>query len=105
MKIGNQVACRARHRHRRAPAQMVRIEKSARTVIGANPRELRNLRKDGAISGLKLRAPNVGIIPVARLENHRRTARATALEIHLAPSPDVDETGKIAGRGDWSTTL
>ena len=70
MKIGNEVACGARHGDGRAPAQMVRIEKSARTVIGANPRELGNLRKDGALSGLKLRAPNIGIIPVTGLENH-----------------------------------
>src|SRR6266481_7957247 len=100
MKIGNQVACRARHRHRRAPAQMVRIEKSARTVIGANPRELRNLRKDGAFSRLKLRAPNVGIISITRFENYRRAARAPALEIHFAPSADVDKTAKITRRGD-----
>src|ERR1044071_8064082 len=76
MEIENEIACGARHRDGRAPTQMSRIEKRSGPVVGANPRELRNLRKDGALSGLKLRAPNISIISVARLENYRRAARA-----------------------------
>jgi hypothetical protein len=75
---------------------MIRIEKSSGTVVGANPREPGNLRKNGAHSRLKLGAPNVGIISVTLLKNHRLAARATAFQIHLAASADVDETGKVA---------
>src|SRR6476469_642995 len=99
VKIGHEVACGARHRGGRAPAQMICIEKRARTVIGANPRELGNLRENGIHSGLKLRTPNVAIISVTRLENHRRAAGASALEIHLASSADVYEIGKIVRGG------
>jgi hypothetical protein len=104
MKIGNEIPCGARHGDGRAPAQMIRIEKRSRPVIGANPRELGNLRKNAAHSRLKFGAPNVSIISVTRLKNHRRAARAIALEIHLAPIANVDEIGKISGRGDWSVT-
>src|SRR5262245_23664318 len=106
MKIGNEVARGARHGHGRAPTQVIRIEKRSRTVVGTNPRELGNLRKNGAHSRLKLGAPNVCIISVTRFENHRRAARATALQIYLPPSADVDETAKITGRGgDCRATL
>jgi hypothetical protein len=74
---------------------MICVKKSARTVIGANPRKLGDLGKDGALSRLKLSAPNVGIIPVTGLENHRRATRTAALEIHLPPIADLDQTGKI----------
>jgi hypothetical protein len=77
---------------------MICVKKSSRTVTGANPGELGDLGKDGALSRLKVGAPNVGIIPVTRLQNHSRTVRATTLEIHLTPGADVDETGKITRR-------
>src|ERR1700756_5307192 len=95
MKIGNEITSRARHVHGRAPAQMIRIEKRSRPVISANPRELGYLRKNRLHSRFNLSAPNLGLIPVTGLENHRRAARAAALEIHLAPIADFDETGKI----------
>src|SRR5439155_16115914 len=78
---------------------MIRIEKRSRPVIGANPREPGNLRKNGADSRLKLGAPNIGIISITRLENHRWAARATAFQVHLAASADVDETGKLSEAG------
>src|SRR5712691_12372299 len=101
MNIGNEIARSARHRDCGAPTQMIRVKKGARAVIGANPRELGNLRKHSAHSKLKRSAPDFGIIPVTGLENHRRATRSAALEIHLAPIADLDETGKITGRGGW----
>src|SRR5207249_6830047 len=91
--------------HRGTPAQMTRVKKSSRAVIGTNPRKFGNLWNHSAHSGLKGGAPNFGIIPVPGLENHGGTTRATALEIHLAPIADLDQTGKITGSGDWGATL
>src|SRR6476661_6771214 len=105
MEIGNEISCRARHGDGRAPAQMICVKKCSRPVIGANPREPGNLRKNGAHSRLKFGTPNLGIISVTRLENHRRATRATALEIHLPPSADVDETGEIVRGWCWRGTL
>jgi len=105
MKIRNEVARGARHGDSGAPAQMIRVKKSSRAIIGTNPGEPGNPWKHSGHPRFKFGAPNSGIIPVTRLENHRRAARATALEIHSAPSTDVNETGKIGGRGDWSVTL
>src|SRR5437870_10767662 len=105
MKVGNEIARGARHGDRCAATQMIRVKKSSRTVIGANPRELGNLRKHSAHSRLKRAAPDFGVIPVPGLENHRRTARSAALEVHLAPIADFDETSKITGGGDGSATL
>jgi hypothetical protein len=84
---------------------MIRVKKGSWAVIGANPRELGNLRKHSAHSRLKRGAPDFGIIPVSGLENHRRAAGATALKIHLTPTANLDEAGKITGRGDWSAIL
>src|SRR6266481_3019731 len=81
---------------------MIRVKKSSRAVIGANPRELSNLRKHSAHSRLKRGAPDVGIIPVSGLENHGRAAGATTHKIHLTPTAYLDEAGKITGRGDSS---
>ena len=105
MKIGNEVARGARHRDRGAPAQMIRVKKSPRAIIGTNPGELGNLWKHSVLSRLKRSAPDFGIVPVPRLENHSRAARPAALEVHLAPISDRDQTGKITGHGDWSATL
>src|SRR6476646_10794919 len=105
MKIGNEVACGAWHGNSRAPAQMIRIKKCSRPVIGAHPRELGNLRKNGTHSWFKFGAPNIGIISIAGFKNHRRATRATALAIPLAPSADVDETGKIVRGWCWRGTL
>src|SRR6267378_5071820 len=102
MKIGNEIARSARHRDWGAPTQMIRVEKGARAVIGANTRKLGNLRKHSAHSRLKRGAPDFGIIPVTGLENHRRTTRSAELEVHIAPIADFNETGKIAGGGDGS---
>src|SRR5436309_13433229 len=84
MKTGNEIARSARHGHRGTPAQMTRVKKSSRAVIGTNPRKFGNLWNHSAHSGLKGGAPNFGIIPVPGLENHGGTTRATALDIHLA---------------------
>src|SRR6266403_4576043 len=97
MKIGNEVARGARHGDGGASAQMIRVKKRARAIIGANPRKLGNLRKHSAHSGLEWSAPDFGIIPVPGLEDHRRATRAAALEVHLAPISDRDQTGKITG--------
>src|SRR5947209_9950408 len=105
MKIGNEIARRARHRDWGAPTQMIRVKKGARTIIGANPSKLGNLRKHSAHSRLKRGAPDFGIIPVPGLENHRRATRSAALEVHLAPIADFNETSKITGGGDGSATL
>src|SRR5437899_3945266 len=105
MKIGHDVARSARHRDCGAPTQMIRVKKGARAVIGANPSELGNLRKHSAHSRLKWGAPDFGVIPVPGLENHSWTARSAALEVHLAPIADFDETSNITGRGDGSATL
>src|SRR5260370_25316717 len=102
MKIGNEIARGTRHRNWVTPAQMVRVKQGARTIIGANPRKLGNLRKHSAHSRLERGAPDVGIIPVPGLENHRRAARSAALEVHLAPIADFYETSKITGGGDGS---
>src|SRR6266481_444597 len=83
MKLGNEIACSTRHPDRSAPAQMIRVKKSSRAIIGANPSKLGNLRKRSANSRLKRGAPDFGIIPVPGLENHSRAARAAALEEHL----------------------
>jgi hypothetical protein len=83
---------------------MIFIKKSSRAVIGANPRKPGNLRKNGGHLRLKLGAPNIGVISITGFENHRRAARATALAIHFAPSTDLDETSKIAGREGWNVT-
>jgi hypothetical protein len=99
MKIGNEVARRARHREWCAPAQVIRIKRSSRAVVSANTREPGNLRKNSAHSRFKFGAPNIGVISITGLENHRRAARATALEIHLAPGADVYEIGKIVRGG------
>src|SRR5438552_9696842 len=96
MKIGNEIACSARHRDCGAPTQMIRVKKSSRAVIGANPREPGNLQKHSAHPRLRWGAPDFGIISVPGLENHRRAARSAALEVHLAPIADFDETDKIA---------
>src|SRR6266403_883371 len=39
MKIGNEVARGARHGDGGAPAQMIRVKKSSRAIIGTNPSE------------------------------------------------------------------
>src|SRR4029077_13396333 len=96
VKIGNEIAGRTWHGNGRAAAQMICVKKCSRPVVSANPRELGNLRKNGIHSGLKFGTPNVGIISVTGLENHRRAAGTAALQIHLALRPDVDQTGKIA---------
>src|SRR6478672_3694864 len=95
MKIGNQIARGTRHRDWVTAAQMIRVEKGARTIIGANPRKLGNLRKHSAHSRLERGAPDFGIIPVPGLENHSRAACSAALDVHLAPVADLDQTGKI----------
>jgi hypothetical protein len=95
MKIRNEIAGSARHRDGGAPTQMIRVKKGARTVIGANPGKLGNLRKYSVHSGLKWDAPDFGIIPVPGLENHRRATRSAALEVHLASITGLDQTGKI----------
>ena len=105
MKIGDEVACRARHGDGRAPTQMIRVEKRSRPIICANPGKLGDVRKHSTHSGLKWGAPDFGIIPVPSLENHRRATRSAALEVHFAALADFDGTGKITGRGDWSVTL
>src|SRR6266516_3180423 len=95
MKIGDEVACRARHGDGRAPTQMMRIEKRSRPIIRADPGEPGDLRKHSTHSSLKWGAPDFGIIPVPGLQNHCRTAGATALEIHFASTAGINETGKI----------
>jgi hypothetical protein len=98
-KIGNEVACRARHRHGRTPAQMIRVKKCSGSIVRAYPRELGYLRKNAAQSRFEFSARNIGIISVTRLENYRRAARSSTLEIHLAASADVDQTVKIPDAG------
>src|SRR6266478_10145291 len=105
MKIGNDIARGTRHRDLGAPAQMIRVTNSSRAIIGANARKLGNLRKHSVLSRLKRSAPDFGIVPVPGLENHSRAARPAALEVHLAAVADLDQTGKITGRGDWRGTL
>src|SRR5439155_5417930 len=105
MKIGNEVARGARHGDGGAPAQMIRVKKSSRAIIGTNSGELGNLRKHSVLSGLKRSAPDCGIVPVPGFENHSRAARAAALEVHLAAVADLDQTAKIPSPGDWSRTL
>src|SRR5437773_9533153 len=105
MKIGNEVARGARHREGSAPAQMIRVKKSSRAIIGTNPRKPGNLRKHSGHSRLKRSAPDFGIIPIPGLENHSRAARPAALEVHLAAIADLDQTGKIPSRGDWRAAL
>jgi hypothetical protein len=95
MKIGNDIARDTRHRDLGAPAQMIRVTSSSRTIIGANPRKLGNLRKHSAHSRLKRGAPVVGTIPVPGLENHSRAARSAALEEHLAPITDVNQFARV----------
>src|SRR6476646_689723 len=95
MKIGDDIARDTRHRNLGAPAQMIRVTNSYRAIIGANPRKLGNLRKHSVLSRLKRGAPAVGTTPVPGLENHSRAARSAALEEHLAPSADLDQTGKV----------
>src|SRR5437667_7922326 len=95
MKIGNEIAGSARHRDCGAPAQMIRVKKGSWAVIGANPRELGNLRKHSVLSRLKRGAPDFGIIPVPGLENHSRAARSAALEEHLAPITDVNQFARV----------
>src|SRR5438046_4851037 len=105
MKIGNEVARGARHRDRGAPAQMIRVKKSSRAIISTNPGKPGNLWKHSRHSRLKRSAPDRGIIPVPRLENHSRAARAAALEVHLPPITDLGQTGKITGCREWSAAL
>src|SRR3989442_8554302 len=105
MKIGNDVTRGARHGDGGAPAQMIRVKKSSRAIIGTNPSEPGNLRKHSVLSGLKRSAPDCGIVPVPGFENHSRAARAAALEVHLAAISDLDQTGKIPSRGDWRAAL
>src|SRR5204863_7849907 len=105
MKIGNEIARGARHGDCGAPAQMIRVKKSSRAIIGTNPCELGNLWKHSGPSRLKRAAPDFGIIPVSGLENHSRAARAAALEVNLAAISDRDQTSKIPRRGDWSAAL
>src|SRR6266481_21866 len=102
MKIGNDVARGARHGDGGALAQMIRVKKSSRAIIGTNPGELGNLWKHSGHPRLERVAPDFGIVPVPGFENHSRAARAAALEVHLASSTDRDQTGKIPSRGDWS---
>src|SRR5438094_8148255 len=105
MKIGNEVARGARHGDCGAPAQMIRVKKSSRAIIGANPREPGNLRKHSAHPRLKRGAPDCGIVPVPGFENHSRAARPAALEVHLAAVADLDQTDKITGCRDWRAAL
>src|SRR5436190_12617500 len=105
MKIGNEVTRGARHGDRSAPAQMIRVKKSSRAIIGTNPSELGNLWKHSGHPRLERGAPDFGVIPVSGLENHSRAAGATALKIHLTPTANLDQTGKITGHGEWSGTL
>src|SRR5437762_417970 len=105
MKIRSEVACRTRHGEGGAPAEMIRVKKSSRTIIGANPRKPGNLWKHSGHSRLERGAPDCGIVPVPGFENHNRAARAAALEIHLAAISDRDQTGKIPSRGDWRAAL
>ena len=105
MKIGNEVARGARHGDGGAPAQMIRVKKTSRAIIGTNPSEPGNLRKHSVLSGLKRSAPDCGIVPVPGFENHSRAARAAALEIHLAAISNRDQTSKIPSRGHWRAAL
>lgn len=104
MKIRDKIARRARHGDCRAPAQVICIKESSRTIVRANTSELGNVRKNGAHSRLEFGTPNVGVISVTGLQDHRRTARAATFEVHLAPFADVNQAGKITGRGVWSVT-
>src|SRR5436190_9880499 len=105
MKIGNEVTRGARHGDRSAPAQMIRVKKSSRAIIGTNPSELGDLWKHSGHPRLKRSAPDFGIIPVSGLENHSRAARPAALKVHLPPISDRDQTGKITGCRDWRAAL
>ena len=105
MKIENEVARGARHGDGGAPAQMIRVKKSSRAIIGTNPSEPGNLRKHSVLSGLKRSAPDCGIVPVPGFENHSRAARAAALQVHLAAISNLDQTGKIPSRGHWRAAL
>src|SRR6266516_1389115 len=105
MKIGNEIARGARHGDGGAPAQMIRVKKGSRAIIGTNPGELGNLWKHSGHPRLKWGAPDFGIIPIPGLENHSRAARPAALEVHLAAIADLDQTGKIPSRGDWRAAL
>ena len=64
-----------------------------------------DLRKNSARSRLKLGAPNVSIIPVTGLKNHSRNTGAVTLKKYFSSTADLDETGKIVSRGDWSASL
>jgi hypothetical protein len=66
----------------------------------ANPREPGNRRENRVHSVLEFGAPNVGVVSATRLQNYRRAAGPTALEKHVSPSADVDETGNITGSWD-----
>src|SRR6266403_1147795 len=100
MKIGNEVARGARHGDGGAPAQMIRVKKRSRAIIGTNPSELGNLWKHSGHPRLERGAPDCGIVPVPGFENHSRAARAAALEVHLAAVANRDQTGKITGHGE-----
>src|SRR5437773_5883072 len=80
-------------------------KKRSRSVICANACEPGDLRKNSARSRLKLGAPNVSIIPVTGLKNHSRNTGAVTLKKYFASTADLDETGKIVSRGDWSASL
>jgi len=95
MKIRNEVARGARHGDSGAPAQMIRVKKSSRAIIGTDPSELGNLWKHSGHPKLERGAPDFGIVPVPGFENHSLAARAAALEVHLAAVADRDQTGKI----------
>src|SRR5947207_1043468 len=107
MKIGNEVARGARHGDGGAPAQMIRVKKSSRAILGTNPSELGNLWKHSGHSRLERSAPDCGIVPVPGFENHSRAARAAALEIYLAAisGSGLDQTGKITGCRDSRAAL
>src|SRR5437867_7924260 len=105
MKIGNEVARGARHGGGGAPAQMIRVKKSSRAIVGTNQSKLGNLWKHSGHPRLERGAPDCGIVPVPGFENHSRAPRPAALEVHLAAISDRDQTGKITGHGEWSGTL
>src|SRR5213596_135367 len=101
MKIGNEIVRGARHGDGGAPAQMIRVKKSSRAIIGTNPGELGNLWKHSGHPRLERGAPDCGIVPVPRFENHSRAARAAALEVHLAAIADWTRPAKspVVGTG------
>ena len=94
---------RPRHGNGIAAALMIAVEDRARPIVGTDAGESGDALQHRRLFGVEIDAPDVGVVAVARHQDHGGVAGATALEIEAA-SADIDLAGVVARRIDDTRT-